>query len=146
MNIIQNLLIGMIVLQVISMVKPSEMIDYLMLIVLFVTAYTYEHIAENFVDTQSPFCSPCPKEQSCPECPPCEGENAENRQWDLPRWSYVDPEGLTKSQLRPALCANPVETKTDYYTPTDYTEFLTAFDNTRVGANLPREKITTDYL
>lgn len=145
MNIIQNLLIGMIVLQVISMVKPSEMIDYLMLIVLFVTAYTYEHIAEKFVDTTSPFCPPC----NCPEqepCPPCQGENAENRQWDMPRWSFVDPEDIVKSATRPQLCANPIETKTDYYTPTDYTEFLTAFDNTRVGANLPREKITTDYL
>jgi hypothetical protein len=146
MNLIQNLLIGMIVLQVIGMVKPSEMLDYLMLIVLFVTAYTYEHIAETFVDTESPFCPPCPEAPSCEPCPPCEGEGQEDRRWDLPRFTYVEPEALTKSQLRPALCSNVIETKVDHYTPTDYTEFLTAFDNTRVGANLPREKITTDYL
>lgn len=146
MNIIQNLLIGMIVLQVIGMVKPSEMLDYLMLIVLFVAAYTYEHISENFVDTESPFCSPCPEEKPCEPCPECDGPEREDRKWDMPRWSYVDPNDIVKSATKPQLCSNPIETKTDYYTPTDYTEFLTAFDNTRVGANLPREKITTDYL
>lgn len=146
MNIIQNLLIGMIVLQVIGMVKPSEMLDYLMLIVLFVTAYTYEHISESFVNTESPFCPPCPEAPSCEPCPACTGEDQEDRKWDMPRWSYVDASEIVKNSTKPALCSNVIETKTDYYTPTDYTEFLTAFDNTRVGANLPREKITTDYL
>jgi hypothetical protein len=91
------------------MVKPSEMIDYLMLVVLFVTAYTYEHIVEDFI----PECPVCP---GCPGCPVCPEYQESNQESNL---EFMNDEPIMQNN-------NP-NSYND--TPTDYTEFLTAFDN-----------------
>jgi hypothetical protein len=137
-----KLLIVIILLHIISLKNEDVKIKYLVLVGLLSIGYYLYINDEKFANIEN-LCPPCPKCPEMPECPPC--EITPDRKWDMPRWSFMDPEDAVKSQMKPKLCANPVETKTDYYTPVDYSEFLTAFEQTNVGSNLPREEPYTEY-
>lgn len=136
-----KIILILILLQILGLNKQDKNINLIILVGLITVGYYLYTDYEKFGDIQN-LCPPCPK-YTCPECPKC--ELTEDRKWDLPRWTYVDPEGIVKAQHRPELCANPVETKLDYYAPTDYTEFLNAFEETNVGSNLPRQTPVIDY-
>jgi hypothetical protein len=132
----------LILLQILATNKMDKNINYVVLAGLITVAYYLYSDYENFSDIQN-LCPPCPKCPEMPDCPPC--PDGKDRKWDMPRWSFLSPDDMVKAQHKPALCANAKETKTDYYSPTDYTEFLNAFEDTRVGSNLPRETPVTDY-
>lgn len=137
-----KIIVILILLQVLATNKMEKNLHYVVLIGLITVAYYLYTDYEKFVDIQN-LCPPCPKCPDVPECPPC--PDGSDRKWDMPRWSYVSPDEMVKSQTKPALCANPQETKVDYYSPTDYSEFLNAFEQTKIGSNLPVGEIFTDY-
>lgn len=137
-----KIIIILILLQTLATNKMDKNLNYVVLAGLITVAYYLYSDYEKFGDIQN-LCPPCPKCPDVPECPPC--PDGKDRKWDMPRWSFLKPDDMVKAQLHPQLCANPKETKLDYYSPTDYTEFLNAFEETRVGANLPRETPVTDY-
>jgi hypothetical protein len=137
-----KIILILILLQILSINKMDKNYSYIVLGGLITVGYYLYCNQEDFSDIQN-YCPPCPKCPDVPDCPPC--PDGKDRKWDMPRWSFVAPDDISKAQHKPQLCANPKETKLDYFTPTDYTEFLNAFEETRVGSNLPRETPVTDY-
>jgi hypothetical protein len=134
------LLIFALVFEAMHIATRDVALGYIVFILVLLAAVSCIYVEESFRDITN-LCPPCQKCPAIEPCPPCN----ESDKWSLPRWTYLPPDDVVKSQHRPELCANPVKTELDYYSPVDYTDFLNAFDDTKVGSIMPRKPVVVDY-
>ena len=80
-------------------------------------------------------------------------DKLEEKKWDLPTWSYIDPKEIYKGHKKPPVCAMDTDNKGNIIVRTEpdavlaqssFTNYLEAHKNTNVGDYLPAKKLVRD--
>jgi hypothetical protein len=147
------------------------------LLILLIAFLYFNAPVESFTDVECekkktcpdcPVCEECPGymqvPQKCPECPKLEKpdekkickkyiDKLEEKKWDLPTWSYIDPKEIYKGHQKPPVCAMDTDSKGNIIVrsepdavlaQTSFTNYLEAHNNTNVGDYLPAKKLIRD--